>query len=58
MDINKSHFTALLWAIQEVVFLDEFALEDLAGVLELDMEEVMEIFNEAAEIFHNEGINE
>ena len=46
-------FLALLWAIQEVVDISDWEMEDLGNLLELSEEEITQLFNNAAELYYD-----
>ena len=50
--MNKK-FISLLWAINEVVDISDWEMEDLAQMLSISEEEIKEIFSEAAEQFYD-----
>ena len=56
LKLEACKFAALLWAIEQVVLMDDIALTDLAGILGMEQEEVMDIFNIAVEIFNEQDI--
>ncbi len=46
-------FISLLWAIGEVVDITDWEIQDIANLLNKTEDQVFEIFNEAAELFHD-----
>tara|TARA_B100000029_G_scaffold456360_1_gene484316 strand:+ start:875 stop:1075 length:201 start_codon:yes stop_codon:yes gene_type:complete len=50
MKLDIKTLVALISAINEVVELDEWTLEELANQLDTDTYEIIEIFNEASEL--------
>jgi len=56
LKLEACKFAALLWAIEQVVLMDDIALSDLSSILGMENEEVVEIFNIAVEIFNEQEI--
>ena len=48
--MNTETLVALLYAINEVVELDEWTLEEIGHLLDIDSMDVIEMLNEASEL--------
>ena len=43
---------ALIWAINECVEIDEWALQDIAGMLSIEIDDVVDLIDETVENFN------
>ena len=50
--INEKKLISLIWAINEAVEIDEWALEDVASLLSIETSEVVDLISETVEYFN------